>query len=879
MSLAALDTETLLILPGCPAPPIVCGSWQAEGGVPGLSGMPAILDRAEEILRSGWTAVLADAPFDLACLMRARPSLARPIFDALRGGRVHDVITAQALDAIWYGTLGIDPRTGGPLRKPSTGKESKRYSLEVVCDLVLGRVDAKARDVYRMSYGLFVGVSIDRLPVEAREYMRDDVRNPLDVAIAQLHGQPGRHVFKPVPRIPGDMKFLDDEACEHCGKYVHGDDLGIVDHGEPCPKAPPRIPHRNLGNLAAQVEAAFALHLGACWSLRTDPEKVEALIAEVEEKHARAVERFRGNGWVREDGSEDQAAVKKSVAVAYGATGACPRCRGSGKIRPRKIKPCRGQKARGRYLGCGGAACTVCGGEEKIEYLGNEVTCGVGDGDYRCPHLDCGEPQYAHPGGGGATCPRGHRATAPTRVTGCDGTGLNLRGATLPRTEKGRISANRDTLLESGDDDLAAYGENEYEKIRTTQLPWLRTGINRPLSYSVNAVLASGRASYEGSPVHQMTREGGERECIRARGAWCGHPVECVLGSSDYGAGELCALGIYLQYLFGHSEMLRYINESGDPGMLHSVLGAEVLGIRLDEFLLRLKTDKAIKLVRQAMKPPGFGRPAAMGAAKIALNARLKANGFTVSEAGPARNRKGESGYWGIRFCITIGGAKRCGETKVVEWNRRPTSPLCKACVEIVERTIFPAYNKRFPEIADYHAWGKRAVKHGPALSQSVLWSEEAGRPVVIRERLVPKGELSTFLNNPFQSMVADITKRAAVIATRECYLGEKDDGSPSPLGGVRLPIVSHDELVSEMPLAIADAAGRRITEVMESTGTKYAPACKAWKADTALAFWLSKAMEPCTDPTTGKLIPWDREKMDAWRARHPGVGEGRVAA
>ena len=866
--LVALDSETSLILPGLAAPPAVLGSWFGDGVGMGALPAPDFYDRVRDFLDSDAVLVFANAPFDLAVFASDRPELLPLIFRALRERRVHDVLTAQALDAVYRGTLGFDPRTGGPLVKPSTGQETKRYSLEVVCDLVLGRVDAKKRDHFRMSYELFRGVSIDRLPDDAREYVFDDVKNPYDVARVQIFGQAGTHGWDSVPKLPGTLRNL--ARCRFCDVVYDESEPG---HGtlyaSRCPKAPSLPPHGNLLNLSAQVEAAVCLYFGSCWSLRTDPEKVEALAAEVEEKHAQAVLRFQSNGWVRENGTEDQAAVKRAVARAYGASGQCSRCGGTGEVRPRKSKPCRGQKLRGRYQECGGAGCAVCGGEGKIYYAGDTVVCKAGYGDPTCE--ECGEVQFAHPNGG-VTCPRDHRANSFNHTSGCDGTGLDLRTApSVRRTPSGGVSTSRDTLLESGDDDLAAYGQNEYEKIRTTQIPWLRTGIDRPLSYGVNAVLASGRISLEGSPAHQMTREGGERECIRARGAWCGHPVEMVLGSSDFGAGELCALGQYTKWLFGHSEMLRFINETGDPGVLHSVLGAEVLGITLDEFLRR-KKEKAISLVRQSMKPISFGKPACMGSPKIVLTSRDKKNGFTVCEAGPARqnNKDGgeDRGYWGVRFCITVGGAKSCGAEKIVRWGKQDIAPVCKSCVEIVEHVLTPAYFKRFPEIEEYHAWGKKAVKKGAALSQSVLWSESDNRPVVIRERLVPGGELSTWLNNPFQSMVADLTTIAYVTATRECYLGVKDDGSPSPLAGCRLPLFVHDELVSELILSQSHEAGLRITEIMESTGTKYAPDCKAWRADTALGFWFSKGMEPKFK--NGMLVPWDQDKMDAWVARHP---------
>ena len=48
---------------------------------------------------------------------------------------------------------------------------------------------------------------------------------------------------------------------------------------------------------------------------------------------------------------------------------------------------------------------------------------------------------------------------------GCDGAGLDLETAPLlPRSDTLGVKTNRDTLTESGDDDLADYGADEFSK-------------------------------------------------------------------------------------------------------------------------------------------------------------------------------------------------------------------------------------------------------------------------------------------------------------------------------------------------------------------------------------------------------------------------------
>lgn len=865
--LHAFDLETHLFSPGRRAPSIVCGSEAGPEGAVLLENLAEVLARAQALLEEGAVFVGANLAYDMACLLQADDCLAPAVFAAYRyedGGRIYDVLLAEALHAVFGGHLGVDPRTGGSLRHAS-GKESKRYSLEIVTDLVLGRRDAKARDVWRRSYALLEGIPAVRWPEEARIYPLDDVRNPLEIALAQLLGPPGDHEWVSIPPIPGGSAVPDQ--CRHCGEV-----LNFSSSTPFCSRAPRRPPHRNLDNLAFQAEAAFALYLGACWGLRTDRERVEILAAEVEEKHRRAVERFQKKGWVRSDGSEDQVALRRAVAEAYDARGSCPRCRGAGKIRPIKNKPCRGAKIRGRYPGCAGAACVTCGGEGAIYYFGDEVTCRGLDQEYRCP--DCGDVQFPHPTGG-VSCPLGHRHVTPNLVSGCDGTGLDLSTAsTLPRTDKGGIKTDRDTLMESGDDDLSDYGENEYEKSRTTYVPYLRTGTNQPLRYDSNALVATGRCSYEESSEHQMPRAGGywkegayipsERECHRARGAWCGSPVEYMYGSTDYEAGELCTLSQYTYWIFGYSKMRDVINASGRPGILHSDLAAEVLGIPLQELLRRLEAkDRQAADFRQMCKPINFGVPGGMGAAKQVLTSRKKNAGFTVCERGPARNEKGEPGYWGVRFCVLTGGHLTCGEKKVLTWKGRPCAPVCAACLEIVEHALRAAYFKRYPEILDYFRWVSSRIERGEP-APCLVWDREAQRPRVVRWR--GGCDFSAYCNNGFQSMLSDAGKLAVIRMTREMYLGERWDRSgPSPLGGCRMPIYLHDEPLTEPIAETAHQSGPRVAEIMVEAGRGVAPDV-VWRAETALAYYWSKSMAPVYD-ADGRLVPWEPTTPEERRA------------
>ncbi len=572
--LHSYDTETALFLPGCAAPPLVCASTAfANGSLVGkLHSTPqAALEKFRALLDGGHSIALANAAYDLCVMAQYDVTLLPAIFKMLREGRVHDVLIAAALDAIYYGMLGVDPKTGGDLRSPSTGKVMQRYSLELVTYTTLGRLDAKANDVWRKSYALLSGISEDRWPEMARIYPKDDAVNTLEVAMAQILGKPGEHFWLDVPSLPGATSTAKLTICKHCH---HELTFGWPPQGNSvCDKAPRGEPAKNLQNLPAQVEADFAFKLGAAHGFRTDPERADKLEAEIDVKIAIAVERFQKKGWIRADGTEDDAAIKRSMAVAYGATGTCSRCSGLGTVKSVKIIECRGEKLKGRYQGCLGGVCTVCCGVGRLQKFGKDIGC-------KTILHDNGEVAEA----------------------GCDGTGLDLSSAPmLPRSKKLGVKTDRDAKAESGDDDLADFGEDEVNKIKSTYLPYIRRGVNGVLNPQPNVLVASGRCSYD--TIHQFPRKGGVRECIRARGAWSGSPTEYYLCSSDYAAGELCSLAQVTYWYEGASKMLEVINATKDPGALHTTGAALMLGITAEDAIARLKAgDKLVKDYRQAFK-------------------------------------------------------------------------------------------------------------------------------------------------------------------------------------------------------------------------------------------------------------------------------------
>ena len=246
VSLLSFDLETHLIQPGLLAPPIVCSSWATRDGsevITDLMPRESTLHQIETQLRRGDIWVGANIAYDFGCVLAARPDLFPLIWKAYEEGRVHDVQIASSLNAIACGRM----REGELYRPDGSRIMSGRYSLDECVREWLGRDNAKENSRWRLSYALLENTPIAEWPEDARQYPIDDAVNTLEVAEAQL--KPG--------------------AC------------------------------RNLIDLKAQCHAAFCLHLGAMWGLRTDPERVAALKKDVD-AHIKELETWAvGQGLMR----------------------------------------------------------------------------------------------------------------------------------------------------------------------------------------------------------------------------------------------------------------------------------------------------------------------------------------------------------------------------------------------------------------------------------------------------------------------------------------------------------------------------------------------------------------------------------------------------
>lgn len=548
-------------------------------------------------------------------------------------------------------------------------------------------------------------------------------------------------------------------------------------------------PNRNLHDLAAQCYKAFALHLGAAWGFQTDQDAVR-ILREAALSVRGDLERFVEAGLVRADGSADKAVLKRMVAKAYGCEAPC------------KVEGCKG-------------------GKVKSPKSGNPINC-------------------------------------PT----CGGTGYDLDAAPVPRTAKDGVSTERSVLIDSGDELVMEFAESgESKKIVETYCP----SLERPtITLKPNNPLETARVSYSGAEQTYPRQVGarlaealrkvraqmaevasayhapyGVRDCIKARRGK-------VFYSVDYEGGELVTHAQSCKNLVGFSAMgdalARGVN-------VHGALGATMMGAEYDDFMRRLKKlkDRRCKDFRQAAKPGNFGFPGGMGSPKLVQQQRKPGGSIpdTPHESGPSLVWDGDAGAWvpgyrGVRFCVLVGAAERCGEVKITEWKNRPYPPLCLACVKVAEH-IRETWFRQWPENKPYFDYVSRTVDDVGEVVQHY-----SGR---IRGGL----DFCAAANGYFQAFLADIAGRAQCRVSYEQYVDKR-----SVLYGTRSILFAHDELFGEAPEDIAADAANRVAEIMVEEFREgcpdYAAACKA---EPALARRWYKDMSPTFD-SGGRLIPWE---------------------
>jgi DNA polymerase I len=518
----------------------------------------------------------------------------------------------------------------------------------------------------------------------------------------------------------------------------------------------------NTHDVASQCRASWALHLGAIWGFKVDQTRVLKYGDDVRAKRAKMINLLRKLGFYRDDETKDTLVVARAVALAYGDPGkVCSQCTGGGLV-----------STGARY----------------------------GKSGKRLKDAD------------------------PKKCSKCNGVGVDDSPA-IPKTEAGRISCSRDTLEESGSDDLlalAAYGE--MDRAVTSYLPYLVEAGDKPLTLAPNNPLETGRTSYRGL-IQLFPRNGGERECIVPR------PGN-VFYSVDYGGIELATHAQSCLWLLGESKLADVLNEGGKP---HDMLAAKLARITDDEFSKRYKAgDKRLKALRQAAKPANFGFPGGMGAAKLVLQQRA---------SGPDTIGPDGRVYGGLRFCILLGTATECGTKKVTEYKRKPCPPTCHACL-IAAEDLRKAWFAQWPENESYFAFVADVVERKGFIKQHVS------------NRIRGRIEFTNGANSYFQGLAADGAKRALYAVVKKQYTDRT-----SPLFGSRTILFAHDELIGECAEETAHETVTAVVEQMILSMREYVPDVAVTAEPTLMRRWYKQA-ELTINPTTKRIEPWEPKQQ-----------------
>lgn len=840
----SMDTETWLLRPGNLVPPLVLGSvaWYDGQEIKGeLLSKEQTLELFAHLIEDISKVICgANIAFDLAVIVRefakrgvdVIPHIAMALMGyhtenmtGIHDGRIYDLQHAEALNAIAIGMLGKDPRTGAPLKG--------RYSLDQCVQNNLGRTNAKENDTYRLRYGEFDGVPLDQLPPEAQQYPVDDALNTHQTSLAQAGA---------VPKISPFHNWGPKGTCTDCG---------ATGMGQPCWV---KRPHQNMHDLAAQTATAFWSHMGASWGFKIDQKYVDIIEDHVTKTRTDGLKPYIEAGLIRENGTEDRSELKRKVALAYGSSGECETCKGTGKV-PSPANP------------------------------KSKIIC------FRLSE------------------------DGVTKIKTCDGTGLQLSGD-VPRSEKDGIGYGRSYLIESGDEFLMNYAEVlEDQKTLSVYVPFLRTGRictecgnhgtekfphsegcsqpgwkDIPLTLRPNPILDTGRMSYDGA-VMLLPRKPGYihgptgryipslRECFRARDGY-------GYSSEDFKSGEMFTHAQSCIWLLGHSDLAKALLNDVDP---HGAIAATVLGVSYEEWFRRRK-EPLFKAARQAAKPFSFGKPTGMSSIKLVISNRAQGPD-TPSEMGPTWIDDGTNtgnkirGYKGTRFCILMTGSKTCGDVKVTSWKRRDQiPPTCKACLECADH-LGKVWLRQWWENQPYYDLNEKIVNEGMTVNDKMidLWpwlkdvfpvgyQTDPGQVINHWSGRIRGGmDFTTTCNGWFQNLLADIAKLAYRLVARECYdasikvptmmfpnsLPSAYAGNQSPLLGSRPIAPFHDEIFLEHPLVNLVDGATRTSEVMRDVFRWVCPDVKdkVGADPTTMARWWKNA-EPVYD-SEGRLQMW----------------------
>jgi hypothetical protein len=357
------------------------------------------------------------------------------------------------------------------------------------------------------------------------------------------------------------------------------------------------------------------------------------------------------------------------------------------------------------------------------------------------------------------------------------------------------IALDKDACEATGDLVLEAYSEiTSFRTVLSKDVEALRRGQWLPIHTRFDSLLQTGRTSSSKPNVQNPRRLEGVRECFVPRaGYW--------YLQADFSGLELSTMAEAAKALVGWSALAEAICKGLDA---HTDLAATILGISYDECRAWLKRKKthgkddpqylAAYNARQTAKVANFGFPGGLGAERLVIFARKL-----------------------YRVTLTIEQAKQLKQIWLSKWPEF--------------RTYFDIIGKR--------------VEAGGAIRQLYV------------DRIRGGATYTEACNTYFQGLGSDVTGESIWDLVAECY-GFGPMGDQSPLYGCRIVNYVHDEFILEVPadLAIANAAGRRLLEVMRISSNRLVQHVPITVDEFVIMRYWSKDAAHIEDDH-GIVLPW----------------------
>jgi hypothetical protein len=207
------------------------------------------------------------------------------------------------------------------------------------------------------------------------------------------------------------------------------------------------------------------------------------------------------------------------------------------------------------------------------------------------------------------------------------------QGEDAPRTDKGAVKTDKETIEECDDPVLKQLLRHKYlEKLRSTYVLKLAEGINGNI-HAIFHVLGAdtGRTSSSNPNLQNQPRSGGVRECFVPRPGM-------VFVSADYDSQELRTLAQACLDICGYSVLADKFQKDPDFDP-HTAFAASLMGWTYEDAIARKKEgDKEVKERRQQAKAANFGFPGGLGAASFRKYARGYGVDITEDEARELKN-------------------------------------------------------------------------------------------------------------------------------------------------------------------------------------------------------------------------------------------------